>query len=131
MHRLCVEWFVASVVIACVSDVRTLRNMPLVITSSTLHFMDHIRSISICELLCFSFLSASVSMILLSASIKMHVFSLCFKLVYLAYLTQLICLWIGRVISSSSHTGFVCVCVCVRACLYHMSVVSVPSTLQN
>jgi hypothetical protein len=78
MQRLYDEWLVMSLVIACGSDVRTLRNMPLVITGRTLHFMHHIRCISIHELLCFRFSSASVSMILLSAgtaaSIKMHVF---------------------------------------------------------
>jgi hypothetical protein len=96
-----------------------------VITGIMIHFMFHIRCISIPKLLYFILFPAYFCVIFLSAgiatSISMHIFSFLFLVIisgrFAVTSLSVRTPWFrNSVTSSCSHTGCVCVCVCVCVC---------------
>ena len=105
--------------------------MAPIITGTTVHFMFHIRCISIHKLLYFNFFYASFCTTFLSAgiatSISVHVFSYLFLVIrsgLFAVTSLSVCTaWFhNTVTSATSHTG-------LGLCVYHLSVVSLPKAL--
>ena len=102
-----------------------------IITGTIVHFMFHIRCISVHTLLYFNLFSTSFCTTFLSVgiatSISEHVFSFLFLmmisgLIAVTYLSVCAAWFHNTVTSPSSHTA-------LGMCVYHLSVVSVPKAL--